>query len=114
MKRMLDAQSLQRDSESHRSTGGCSQGNAGLGFRPAFFDCGTCAIHLSRFRDGRLAPFHLLEGLPDEAVAIRAEDGRVLAAKAGIVAGFERAGFFYTRAAAARAVREWSTEAPEL
>lgn len=110
MKKILDARSLKRESDAHLGTGGCSQGNSGLGFRPAFFDYATHAIHLARFRDGRLAPFHLLEGLPDEAVAIRAQDGRVLAAKGTIISGFERGGFFYTRTAAARAVREWRAE----
>jgi hypothetical protein len=108
MKNLLNEGVLRRENESHRGTGGVSQGNASLGFRPAFFDYATHAIFASRFRDGRPAPFHLLEGLPDEAVAIRAPDGRVVAAKATLVAGFERHGFFYTRSAAAKAVREWT------
>jgi len=108
MKNLLNESVLRRDNEAHRGTGGVSQGNASLGFRPAFFDYATHAIFPSRFRDGRAAPFHLLEGLPDEAVAIRAPDGRVIAAKATLVAGFERQGFFYTRSAAAKAAREWT------
>jgi hypothetical protein len=102
---------LRRENDAHQGTGGVSRGNASLGFRPAFFDYATHAIYPSRFKDGRAAPFHLLEGLPDSAIAIRADDGRVLAAKATLVSGFERNGFFYTRTAAARAVREWSRDA---
>ena len=111
MKNMLNEQALRRDNQKHRGTGGVSQGNANLGFRPAFFDYATHAIYPSCFRDGRPAPFHLLEGLPDAAVAIRAPDGRVVAAKATLVAGFERNGFFFTRSAAAKAVREWARAA---
>lgn len=55
-----------------------------LGFRPAFLDYATMSIY------------------PCELA------GRVLAAKATLMVGFERGGFFYTRAAAARAMREWS------
>ena len=107
MKRVLNDAALRQENALHGGTGGCSQRNAGLGFRPAFFDFATHAIHLSRFANGRPAPFHLLEGLPDEAVAIRSAAGRVIAAKPTIVSGFERNGYFYTRSAAARAVRDW-------
>src|SRR3954470_15142083 len=111
MKKQLNLRALQLENTLHGGSGGVSQGNSSLGFRPAFFDYATHTIYPSCFRDGRPAPFHLLEGLPAAAVAIRAPDGRVIAAKATLVAGFERKGFFYTRSAAARAVREWSLAA---
>lgn len=107
VKRLLNDDTLRQENALHGGTGGCSQGNAGLGFRPAFFDYATHTIHLSRFANGRTAPFHLLDGLPDEAVAIRSNTGRVIAAKATLISGFERNGFFYTRSAAARAARDW-------
>lgn len=53
-----------------------------LGFRPAMLDCATMTIHKSL--DG-------LAGLP----------------RVTLIAGFERGGFFYTRASAERAAREW-------
>jgi hypothetical protein len=34
--------------------------------------------------------------------------GRVVSAKATLISGFVRNGYFYTRAAAARAAREWA------
>ena len=108
MKNMLNAQALRRENQRHAGSGGVSRGNATLGFKPAFFDYATHTIYASCFRDGRDAPFHLLEGLPDAAVAIRSADGRVIAAKATLIAGFERNGFFYTRTAAAKAVKEWA------
>jgi hypothetical protein len=80
-----------------------------LGFRPAFLDTATFSIHLSRYADGQPAPFHLLDGLPDEVVVARSVFGsRILAAKATLVPGFERKGFFYTAPAAARAAAEWT------
>jgi hypothetical protein len=108
VKRVLNEKVLQRENVVHAGTGGRSQANAGLGFRPAFYDFATQKIYPSRFADGRLAPFHLLDGLPDEVIVDRTSDGRVVSAKATLVSGFVRDGYFYTRTAAARAVREWS------
>jgi hypothetical protein len=105
---------LQKENERFAGTGGRSEVNRDLGFRPAFFDCATCAIYLSRYRDGRVAPLHLLDGLPDEVVLVRAQCGRVVVVKSSLISGFERNGFFYTRAAAAKAVAQWSTPLPEV
>ena len=77
------------------------------GFRPAFLDFATMQVHPSLFSDGEPAPLHVLDGLPDEAVLQRSPSGRVRAAKATLIAGFERNGFFYTRSAAAKACAEW-------
>ncbi len=76
-------------------------------FKAAFLDFATLTIYPSTFSDGRPAPMHLLDGLPDEVVVDRARSGRVIATKATLIAGFERDGFFYTRTAAARAAAEW-------
>jgi hypothetical protein len=82
-----------------------------LGFRPAFLDCATMRIHPSRFFDGRPAPYHCLDGLPDEAVLLRLPSGRVVHAKV-LTYGFERGGFFYTRTATSRACEEWAAAVP--
>lgn len=107
MKRVMNEKRLKHENRAHAASGGRSQANSSLGFRPAFLDFATQAIYPSRFADGRPAPLHLLDGLPNEVVVIRAPSGRVIAAKATLIAGFERNGFFYTRTAAARAVAEW-------
>jgi hypothetical protein len=78
-----------------------------LRFQAAFLDFGTQAIYPSRFANGSLAPYHVLDGLPAHLVVDRAVDGRVVAAKASLITGFVRNGFFYTRRAAARAVAQW-------
>lgn len=113
MKR-LTTMVLQQENDRFAGTGGRSEVNRDLGFRPAFFDCATCAIYVSRFRDGRIAPLHVLDGLPDDVVLVRADCGRVVVVKSSVISGFERNGYFYTRAAAARAVAEWSAPMPEV
>lgn len=95
---------LQRENEVYRGTGGISQENGGSGFRPAFLDTRTSAIHRSCFADGRPASFHSLEGLPEALVLARDSCGRVVAAHPCVVSGFERNGRFYTRDEAAASV----------
>ena len=109
MKKLMTKEILKLENRSHARTGGRSQANAGLGFTPAFLDYATFTIHPSRFADGRPAPFHLIDGLPDEVVAVRSPCGRVIAAKSTLISGFVRNGFFYTRTAAARMLREWDS-----
>lgn len=109
VKNLMNELRVRLENIRHAGSGGRSQENAGLGFHAAFLDCDTMTIYLSRFREGGLAPMHLLDGLPDEVVVERAPSGRVLAAKSTLVSGFERNGFFYTRSAAARAVAQWGT-----
>ncbi len=93
---------LAHESERYRGTGGVSAENRELGFRPAFFDRATLTIYPSRYADGRLAPFHVLDGLPGPLVASRDRNGRIVGVKPSVVAGFIRGGRFYTRAQAAR------------
>jgi hypothetical protein len=107
MKRAMNGERLRAENRQHAQGGGRSQANAGHGFRPAFLDFATQTVYLSRFADGALAPFHLLDGLPEHLVVDRAPSGRVIAAKSTLLSGFERNGFFYTRKAAARAVADW-------
>ena len=82
-----------------------------LGFLPAFYDFATCTLHASRRPDGRPAATHDLDGLPDEVVVLRSEDGRVIAVKSSLTAGFERNGYFFTHATALRAARDWGSPA---
>jgi len=97
--------SLERENVRHRGTGGVSTDNRSLGFAPAFVDRETRAIYLSRFADGRPAPYHLLEGLPHELVLSRRACGRVAEVKPSLVSGFVRDGRFYTREEAAQDAR---------
>ncbi|MCB1896987.1 MAG: hypothetical protein H6945_13250 [Zoogloeaceae bacterium] len=97
-------QRLIRENLQFAGSGGVSQENANQGFRPAFRDCETLAIYPSRFADGRAAPFHLVDGLPAEAIEARDARGRVLRIKDSVVSGFVRNGRFYTREEASRAL----------
>jgi hypothetical protein len=67
-------------------------------------DTQTRAVYASCFADGRPAPFHLLDGLPDEVVLERQPCGRVRSIKASVVSGFVLDGDFFTREEAAARV----------
>jgi len=104
MKKALNNTALQRQNQRFQGTGGRSQENRGQGFRPAFMDTDTRAIYASCFADGRLAPFHLIDGLPDVLIVARFSSGHVAALKASVIPGFVREDRFYTREEAARCV----------
>jgi len=92
----MTQQRLDLENVRYQGTGGVSQ-NRPCGFRPAFMDAQTRTVYLSRFTDGRLAPFHILDGLPDELVLARNPGGRGVIVKASVVSGFIREGLFYSR-----------------
>lgn len=102
MQTLMTPTLLRRENVQFLGTGARSEENRTLGFRPAFLDPDTATVYPSCFRDGRPAPFHLLDGLPSEVVLARRDDGRVAVAKPGLVSGFVLDGQFYTREAAAR------------
>lgn len=95
-------QRLIRENLQFAGSGGVSQENAERGFRPAFRDSLSLRVYPSCFADGRAAPFHLVDGLPAEAVEARDARGRVLRIKASVVSGFVRGDRFYTREEASR------------
>ena len=97
-------QSLEQENACWGGTTGVSAENRSHGFHPAFFDTRTGTVYLSRFADGRPAPFHILDGLPEELRISRTACGCVAAIRSGVISGFVFEGSFYTRAEAARAV----------
>jgi hypothetical protein len=105
MSRVITEHHLELENARFQGTGGVSAQARHSGFRPAFLDTQSETVYLSRFADGRPAPFHLLDGLPDELVISRSAGGRVAAVKTGVIAGFVLEGRFYTRGAAARRAR---------
>ncbi|MCB1957551.1 MAG: hypothetical protein KDG55_17860 [Rhodocyclaceae bacterium] len=98
-------QRLQQENHRFAGTGGVSAGNVEQGFRPAFRDSETRRVFPSCFADGRAAPFHMVDGLPAEAVEARDARGRVTRIKSTVVSGFVRDGRFYTREEASHAVQ---------
>ncbi|APV51559.1 hypothetical protein BWI17_18800 [Betaproteobacteria bacterium GR16-43] len=101
----LNEETLQSENARHAGTGGRSQENRQCGFRPAFLDALTNVIYPCRFADGRPAPIHVLDGLPDEVVERRSETGRILAARGSLVSGFVLGNRFFTREDAAAFTR---------
>lgn len=100
----LTEAALARENRRFRGSGGRSEENRHVGFQPAFLDSATRTIYASRFADGRPAPCHLLDGLPDELVVARHPSGRVAGIKSSVVSGFVRQDRFYTREEAARCI----------
>jgi hypothetical protein len=101
---ILSAQLLRNQNSLFDGTTGVSRNNRASGFVPGYLDRHSGLSVVSRFADGRPAPVHLLEGLPEDWVAARDGCGRVTKVRAGVVAGFLRNGRFYTREEAAQAV----------
>lgn len=81
----------------YRDTSGVSRGCKDLGFVPAFRDADTGEICRSRFADGRPAPMHLLDGVPETWILSRNSKRRVTKVKPSVVSGFLRNGRFFTR-----------------
>ena len=101
---LLTGTQLQLQNQRFDGTGGRSEENRPAGFRPAFMDVDTLTVYESRFADGRPAPVHVLDGLPEELVVARSSSGRIAAVKASVIAGFVRAARFYSREEAARCI----------
>jgi len=101
MARAVTPGRLKQENTAFQGTGGVSTCNREHGFRPAFLDTETGTVYLSCCRNGRPAPFHRLDGLPEELIRERDDRGHVVAVKATVVSGFERDGCFYTREQAA-------------
>ncbi|MFV8834064.1 hypothetical protein [Aquisalimonas sp.] len=97
-------ETIVQDRFRYRETGGESSVCAREGFVPAFRDEETGAVYRACFRDGRPAPMHLLDGLPDDVVLSRDDQGRAIAVKPSLTSGFLLSGCFYSRAEAAAAV----------
>lgn len=102
----LTPSALQQENDTFRGSGGISEGNRALGFKPAFYDMETGISHPSRFANGLEAPMHVLDGLPEELVETRLEDGTVEAIKPGVISGFVQNKHFYTREQAALATSQ--------
>jgi len=101
---ILSQQSLRRQNRAYAGSGGVSCNCRGAGFAPGYLDTLSGLAVLSCFANGRPAPIHLLEGLPDSWVLQRDAQGQVLRVRPGVIAGFIRGDTFYTREEAARLV----------
>lgn len=107
----LKTRRLAEENQQYAGTGGVSERNAQASFVPAFMDSVTLQVELSRYRDGRLAPFHLLDGLPDEWITKRDTKGDALEVRSAVISGFVRLGHFFTRQEAADFIAQVYAEA---
>ena len=99
---LLSSRFLRDENRQFEGSGGVSRGNRSYGFLPAFRDSQTGAVYLSRFANGRVAPMHLLDGLP--LITRRTASGHVAAVTGSVTATSLGEGCFYTRDQAANAV----------
>ena len=105
MNTLMTRKRLSTENYRYQNSPGVSQNNRCAGFAPAFHDRATGRTELSRFVGGSPAPFHLIDGLPDDWIVKRGPAGNTLAVKSSVIAGFVRNGQFYTREEAARDLR---------
>ena len=96
----MTQQQLALENARYQGTGGVSE-SCSPGFLPAFRDTQTGVVYTSRFADGRPAPFHVLDGLPNELVISRGRHCGGVIARPSVVSGFVHDGRFYTREEAA-------------
>lgn len=102
----LTLEALQEENDFYRGRGGISEENRSYGFKPAFYDMESGVVYPSKFANGHEAPMHVLDGLPDDVVATRLNDGKVTAVRPGVISGFMQRGHFYTREQAALATSQ--------
>lgn len=103
---------LEQDNSRYRGTGGVSSGNRSAGYLPAFRDDSTGRVYLSRFSNGRLAPIHLLDGLPDALVKRPLCSTQTDTPCPAVTAGFVHGGEFFTRNEVAVRVHQGSSALP--
>ena len=99
----VGANRLRKENRDFAGTTGISINSKALGFVPAFQDRKTGRSEISRFSDGRPAPIHLMEGLPEEWAVDHDAKGKITSIKPTIISGFVRGDNFYTREQAADA-----------
>lgn len=90
---------LQQENQQYANTGGISQNNREEGFIPAFMDLQTGKVQLARYKNGAIAPFHMIDGLPSDW--LHYENQKVAKLKQHIVSGFVRCDRFFNRSEAA-------------
>jgi hypothetical protein len=101
----MNSTTLQQENIAYEGSGGISPGNRSLGFQPAFRHRETGHVYPSRFADGRPAPVHMIDGLPEELVVARSASGKVTSVSNSVQPGFLLDGFFYDRQQAAEYLR---------
>ncbi len=100
--RKLSVLSLQEENQTYAGTGGVSNCNRGAGFIPAFLDPDSDIAYPSCFANGKPAPIHIFDGLPNSLVKRSIVTGKAYALQKQLVSGFLKNEKFYTRSEVAR------------
>ena len=101
MNRPVSEQTLHQQNLAFAGTTGVSENNRRMRFQAAFRDEESGRVEVARFENGKLAPAHLIVGLPREWAVAFTSVGSIVAIKPSIIAGFVRDGVFFTREEAA-------------
>lgn len=101
MSRPLTQDRVKEESADFLGTCGESATATQSHFQPAFQNPADGCVVAARFPSGAVAPMHLICGLPKTWGRKFDQQGNVVELIDGIVAGFVRAGSFYTREEAA-------------
>jgi hypothetical protein len=88
---------LNKEVSQYKGTGGIATEAKEKGFQAGFRDNETGKIYKSLRENGEPSTIHSLDGLPDDLVLKRHQDGDVLEAKSSLEAGFIKEGKFFTR-----------------
>lgn len=88
MNRQVIPARLVTENRRYAGTGGISKVNSTRGFIPAFRDEATGCVYPSCFSDGRRAPVHLYDGLPNELIVEYAPQGLPHSVRASVISGF--------------------------
>ena len=97
---------LEKENSDYSGTGGVSHENGHCNFVPAFKNPETGLVVIACYADGRRAPCHILEGLPESWINCWDDQGRITGIKDIILSGFVRLNRFYTRQEAAEFMAE--------
>jgi len=101
---LMSCHELAQQNLMFHGTGSTGPQSRSYGFNPAFLDEKTKTVYLARYPDGRIAPMHISNSLPDKLLAQKNVCGVVVSGTEEVTAGFTKDGLFYTRAQAEKAV----------
>lgn len=101
----IRSKTLEQENHRYAGSGGVSENNRSQGFVPAFLDTESGNVYRSRFPDGRPAPVHMLSGLPRKLMHNSNASSQEYAVKDSVISGFLLEKTFYTREAAALALK---------
>ncbi len=93
---LITSTALQKQKNTYQKLSDVDISDLCVGFLPAFRDASTGETHFSVTPEGALSPIHLIESLPIDWVSEWDDEGRAVALRPTIIAGFFRGERFFT------------------